>query len=563
MDLCVGVSGYSLSAVRRGACRVVSRHLFGALAALLLGTARVGADVPASINYQGQVLGAGGVPATVPVNIDIGIWDSATGGARLYREQHLNTPLANGVYNILLGAGANVQGAFGVTTFAAPGRWLELAINGETLAPRQPFSSVAYALRAQQADTVDGIDGSAIVPRTGGSFTGAVAVNGPNGSGNVFLGAGSDPNFGFVGALNSGGQIRASLAVVGAGDGSVSAYRANGSLATLMGAVGSGGLVTVMNGDGNVASFSATDRGAGMLEMLGPNGKRNALLGASPNNANRGTLTLNDAQGVTKVLLIVDDNSQGIVDVVNTKNLPAVGVRVLSGGDGMVFLEGPQGDLGNINVLLGAVSGDPNRGSIAVADANSAVRAGLFVNSFGQGQVFADVKNFVVDHPTQPGKKIVYASLEGPEVALYHRGVTRLVDGRATVVLPEHFVALAVPGTATVQLTPVSLESQGLGVAGIHADRIEIGELHQGTGSYDVHFVVHALRRGYERHQAVVSTEAFGSGAALSGAGDPVEILKPPVVPRALGGSAAGASATTQRAEVESVVAAVAATSAR
>ena len=544
-------------AITRTALRVVNRHAFCTGALLLLAAARVCADVPATINYQGQVLGAGGVPAAGPVNIDIGIWDSLTGGTRLYREQHLNTPLANGVYNILLGTGANVQGTFNVTTFAAPSRWLELAINGETLAPRQPFSSVAYAMQAQRAETIDGIDSSALMPRTGGNFTGAVTVNGPNGNGNVLLGAGADPNFGLVGALNSLGQSRASMTLIGAGDGSLSAFRADGNVATVMSVVGNGGLLTVLNSDGHVTGYLATDRGAGKLELLGPNGQRNALLGASPSNANLGTLTLNDALGVTKVLILVDDNSQGSVDVVNTKALPAVGMRVLSGGDGIVFLEGPLGDLGNINVLLGAVSGDPNRGSVAVADANSVQRAGLFVNSQGKGQMFADVKNFVVDHPTQPGKKIIYTSLEGPEVAIYHRGVVRLIDGQASIALPEHFVALAAPATVTVQLTPVSLESQGVGIAGIYADHIEIGELHRGAGSYDVHFVVHALRLGYENHQPVVSTEAFEAGAAQSVSADPVEILKQPAVSRGPAVGVTALSDTTQRANVESVVSAL------
>ena len=47
---------------------------------------------------------------------------------------------------------------------------LEVLVNGETLEPRQPFSSVAYAFQSQEsqtaadADTLDGLDASALEP---------------------------------------------------------------------------------------------------------------------------------------------------------------------------------------------------------------------------------------------------------------------------------------------------------------------------------------------------------------------------------------------------------------
>ncbi len=501
------------------------------LACALALSAAAGAQVPATTTYQGQVLGPGGVPAAGPIDIEIGIWDSASSGARLYREQHLDTPLANGVYNLVLGTGANRIGTFSAATFSGPNRWLELLLDGETLAPRQPFSAVPYAFRAEQADAVDGIDGAALMPRTGGSFSGAVSVNGPNGQGNVFLGGGTDPNTGSVQVLNGGGQARGLMGLSAGGEGILGVLGAAGSVGALMTSAGNAGLVSVLNSDGDVMAVLGTERKASSLQMFGPNGQLNVFLGASFNNVDRGAVTLNDENGVTKVLIIVDDAGQGVVDVVNNKQLPAVGMRVAEGGDGIVFLEGPQGDIGNLNVVLGGVNGAPNRGSISVHDANSVSQAGLFVNSAGQGQMFADVKNFVVEHPTHPDKRIVYASLEGPEVAIYHRGVVRLVAGRASIELPEHFAVLALPGSVTAQLTPVSLDSRGVAIAAIADDRIDIGELEQGTGSYDVHFVVYAVRRGYEAHRPVMSADAFAASLGHGAAPDPIEILPAPSIP--------------------------------
>ena len=63
-------------------------------------------------------------------------------------------------------------------------------------------------------------------------------------------------------------------------------------------------------------------------------------------------------------------------------------------------------------------------------------------------------KSFVIDHPSRPGYRLVHASLEGPEAAVYYRGEGKLADGRAKVVLPDYFEALTREKDRTVQLTP-------------------------------------------------------------------------------------------------------------
>jgi len=137
---------------------------------LSLGTSS-GHAAPPFIDYQGRVLGGDGNPLAGPVDIDIGVFDAATGGTELFHESHLATPLVDGVYSILIGGGTSPVGSFDATTFAADGRWLEMVINGETLSPRQPFASVAYAFQAEEAthaatagdaDTVDGLQAAAL-----------------------------------------------------------------------------------------------------------------------------------------------------------------------------------------------------------------------------------------------------------------------------------------------------------------------------------------------------------------------------------------------------------------
>lgn len=242
--------------------------------------------------------------------------------------------------------------------------------------------------------------------------------------------------------------------------------------------------VVVRDANGNArASMEVLQSGEGFIATRGANGNVNVLLSSLVNQPNNGSVGVYDSDGNERA-----------------------NMAVLESGAGFVQTRGPNGKL---NVLISFLQDHPNNGFIGVYDPDGNVQAGIYADTDGKGTVFGDTKNFAVDHPNQPGSKIIYTSLEGPEVAIYHRGVVKLTAGRATIELPEHFTALAKPDSITVQLTPGSLDSQGLAIGAIHDGRIEVGELHNGRGSYEVHFIVHALRQGYENRQPVVSAKDF------------------------------------------------------
>jgi hypothetical protein len=69
------------------------------------------------------------------------------------------------------------------------------------------------------------------------------------------------------------------------------------------------------------------------------------------------------------------------------------------------------------------------------------------------GKLWATEKNFLIDHPTRPGYRLVHSCIEGPEVGVYYRGSGRLSDGEATVRLPDYFEALTLKQDRTVMLT--------------------------------------------------------------------------------------------------------------
>ena len=64
----------------------------------------------------------------------------------------------------------------------------------------------------------------------------------------------------------------------------------------------------------------------------------------------------------------------------------------------------------------------------------------------------ASIKNFVIDHPTKEGKKLVHTCLEGPENGVYVRG--RLLNN-TTIQLPEYWTDLVDESSITVSLTPI------------------------------------------------------------------------------------------------------------
>lgn len=182
-------------------------------------------------------------------------------------------------------------------------------------------------------------------------------------------------------------------------------------------------------------------------------------------------------------------------------------IRLFAGPDvGSILLVG---DNGSFNAEISSLAANHNHGAISVNDAQGIIRGQLAVDQNGFGVSWAEIKNFVTDHPSHPDAKIIYVSLEGPEAAIYCRGKVQLEDGRATIPLPEHFAALARPDSLTVQLTPGAAKSLGVAVAELAADHVAIQELHGGTGSYPVHYTIHATRNDVPENQPVISRAEF------------------------------------------------------
>lgn len=170
-------------------------------------------------------------------------------------------------------------------------------------------------------------------------------------------------------------------------------------------------------------------------------------------------------------------------------------------GAGSIEVYGPNGNWNFVTVP--SSGGGANSGALAVCDTNGATQALLFVDAAGDGIVSADVKNFRMPHPSQPGKEIWYASLEGPEAGAYERGTARLVNGTANITFSDHFQEVLSETGMTVILTPLSASSKGMAVVEKRADGFQVAELMNGTGNYEFDWEVKVVRKGYENYRVI------------------------------------------------------------
>ena len=113
---------------------------------------------PPLIPFQGYVTTATGAPLTARFTGIFSLYTQPQGGDPLWEGLHLVEPDAGGWYTVVLGTAT----ALPVELFSRA-LWIGLRVDGEAERPRVPFTSVPYALKAGDADTLSGYAISAFV----------------------------------------------------------------------------------------------------------------------------------------------------------------------------------------------------------------------------------------------------------------------------------------------------------------------------------------------------------------------------------------------------------------
>ncbi len=117
-----------------------------------LAAAFVHAAIPQTVNYQGYLTDADGLPLNGAFSMEFQIYDAEIEGALLWSEQQTEVAVDSGLFHVLLGDAVPID-----LTFDEP-YWLEIIVEGEPLAPRQALTSVGQAFKAADADDVYGRD---------------------------------------------------------------------------------------------------------------------------------------------------------------------------------------------------------------------------------------------------------------------------------------------------------------------------------------------------------------------------------------------------------------------
>ena len=129
-------------------------------------------SVPRLINVSGVFQPANGQPASAVETVTLSIYADAEGGAPLWQETQTIAIDAQGRYSLLLGA-TQADGIPAAVFGTGDAKWLGTVFEraGEVEGPRVRITSVPYALRSSDADTLGGRPASAylLAPGAGGT----------------------------------------------------------------------------------------------------------------------------------------------------------------------------------------------------------------------------------------------------------------------------------------------------------------------------------------------------------------------------------------------------------
>jgi hypothetical protein len=147
---------------------------------MLLGLATASA-VPAGIPYFGALSYANGAPYQGNVSVTATIYDASEAGAELWSRHYPSVSVERGALTMVLSGGS---APIADVVADHDTLWLEIAIGGVVLEPRQEILSVPYARRASSADTLDGIAPGDVLTQGDVNLAGSLTTSGPIAVGN-------------------------------------------------------------------------------------------------------------------------------------------------------------------------------------------------------------------------------------------------------------------------------------------------------------------------------------------------------------------------------------------
>ena len=225
-------------------------------------------------------------------------------------------------------------------------------------------------------------------------------------------------------------------------------------------------------------------------------------------NNSSGAIITRDINGENQITIESFQGSEYNLGTISTWRSDNLRLTYSGGNNANTGTVAVYGADGTFNATLTTDSANQNYGRLDVYGPNPATpddwAASVFVNpNNGNGTITANMKNFRMQHPTQPDKEIWYACIEGPEAAAYLRGTATLQNGEATVPFTDDFIQVINTSRMTVIVTPLSATSKGIAVIEKGKNSFKVKELAQGQGNYDFDWEVKAVRKGFENYQPI------------------------------------------------------------
>jgi hypothetical protein len=275
---------------------------------------------------------------------------------------------------------------------------------------------------------------------------------------------------------------------------------------------------SIYSGGTNWINYNSGDnqiRAQGLTVSYSPGS--NFVPGSDPTDSLRNTALISSGTSTRPVVLTFRNtlaNSQSMWDFVSDPNTSKFYIQPTNAGyyamslstTGTVFINTNSNSIstttGALTVQGGlGVGGNLFATSITVAGTtqSTSTNTGAFVVGGGigvggnvniNGSLNAITKSFLINHPTKPGMRLRYGSLEGPENGVYIRG---RLTGTTTIQLPDYWTKLVDPDSITVQLTPIG-KHQKLYVEAIKDNTVIVENDAMFGGSIDCYYVIFAER---------------------------------------------------------------------
>ncbi|MCA9293266.1 MAG: hypothetical protein KDA20_05575 [Phycisphaerales bacterium] len=438
------------------------------------------------VTYQGR-LRDGGLPANGTYSISLAEYDAAVGGVLGATTFAGGWPVTDGVFTFPFFLDAS--------TYDGSPRWVEIQVNGTTLATRQELTPAPKALKA------DSLQWPVVESRLGSFFTcttltdlGAAAVfsNAPHGT-VAYLG---DYNAGVLGTSNDeigvAGLTNFGIAMVGqrqgttgtdpaiwgiSGSQSDSANAIVGELTSTNAGCGSAALRGINNGTGicgagvwgshagsgygvhgstvgGTAIFASNDTSDAAL-FSGTQLGTTINIGGHVNGTGADGLYLDerdvassDSAAIRAVMRAFGPDDSKAVWGINT-DTDYYGVGVLGEG-GWIGVRGQAigtgaNDYFGVYGQAQAGSGGTAHGVFGIASGAGTLWAGYFVGNCRVTGTFDNALSSIrIDHPLDPyNKTLTHSAVESPDMMNIYNGTAVLnAQGQARVAMPTYFEAL-------------------------------------------------------------------------------------------------------------------------